>query len=321
MKTTLVALAAVALAAPAAASARPAQEVPPGAIAVVAGEAIARAEFDALVARARRSYTRAGRPFPGPGTSEYRRLQDQAVRILVQRVQYRQKAAQLGIVVTQAHVEARIADVKRHYGSERRFRQALARAGLTLADLRRDIHAQLVAEAIYEAVTAAAVVTEEEIAAYYEGHTAEFTRPQSRDVAHIMVRTRSRAIWIYRQVKAGASFAALARRYSLDQGSRARGGRLTVARGQTVAPFDRVAFSLRTGRVSRPVRTQFGWHVIKALSRIRPAERLPFARVRDRIARDLLQRKKQDLMSAWVTALEQEYAGKIVYAPGFAPGR
>jgi foldase protein PrsA len=296
--------------------------VPPDAIALVAGEPLPKADFDRNLARAKRSYAQTKRSFPKPGTAAYWRLRDQLVRFLVQRVEFRQKAAQMGIAVTDAQVDARIADLKKRYfgGSDKKFNTQLRKSGLTMADLREDIRAQLLNEAIFEAVTAQAAVTDDEIAAYYQGHRKDFRKSASRLVQHVMVRTRAKADWIYGRLRAGASFDALARKYSLDPGSRSQGGRLTISRGQTVQPFDRVAFSLKTGQISHPVKTQFGWHLIKALSAIRPAKTVPLATVRESIQKLLLQQKKNASMEKWTADLKAEYADKVVYQAGFAPG-
>jgi hypothetical protein len=64
----------------------------------------------------------------------------------------------------------------------------------------------------------------------------------------------------------GADFAALARRYSDDPSTRTHGGRALITRGEWVQPLDSTAFRLRTGAISRPMRTHFGWHVVQALS-------------------------------------------------------
>ena len=319
--TILVALTALALAA--AQVAAPASlDVPPGAIAVVAGEPSPQADFDNLMNRARSSYAAQKRPFPQPGTSEYRQLKDQAVALLVQRTEFRQQAAQLGIVVSDAEVDARIQQIIKEYfgGSHAKFEAQLKKQGLTDADVRDEIRAQLISERIYEKVSAGITVSAADVSAYYAKHKAQYTQPASRLVQHILVRSKPLAEQLYRRILAGESFDALAKKYSLDPGSRAKGGRLTIFKGQTIAAFDRVAFSLKTGAVSRPVKTQFGWHVIKALSPIKPGHTAPLARVAGAIREQLLQTRKNAAMTKWVQQMKAYYADKIEYAPGYAPG-
>ena len=82
---------------------------------------------------------------------------------------------------------------------------------------------------------------------------------------HILVKTKAKADDIYDQLKGGADFAALAKKYSEDTGSKANGGKLTISKGQTVAPFDQTAFLLKTNEISQPVKTEFGYHVIQPI--------------------------------------------------------
>lgn len=303
--------------------AQPIQPVPPDAIALVAGEPVLRADFDQLLAQARCAYGRQKRAFPTVGTPEYEQLKDQAVAFLVQRVIYRQKATGLGIVVTDGDVEERLRLIKQQYfeGDEQRYQEELRRLCMTEATIRRDIAGQLVVELLYERLTAGVTVSEAEVEHYYRTHRSRFRAPASRTVQHILVRTRTRANRLYDQILAGASFSRLARKHSIDQGSRREGGRLTISKGQTVRAFDRVAFALRTGAVSRPVRTRFGWHLIKALSSIRPAHQIPLSKVRAQIRQQLLMERHAQVMAAWMEAVRAEYADKVVYAPGFEPRR
>ena len=75
------------------------QNVPDGAVAVVGGEEITKAEFDALISRAKTSYGQNKRTFPKVGTPEYKTLQNQAVQYLVQQEKYRQKAEDLDVKI------------------------------------------------------------------------------------------------------------------------------------------------------------------------------------------------------------------------------
>ncbi len=83
--------------------------------------------------------------------------------------------------------------------------------------------------------------------------------------AHILVEKESLAKEIAERIKKGESFSKLAEQYSID-GSRRRGGDLgTFTRGVMVKEFESAAFKLQKGEVSAPVKTQFGYHIIKRL--------------------------------------------------------
>jgi peptidyl-prolyl cis-trans isomerase C len=82
--------------------------------------------------------------------------------------------------------------------------------------------------------------------------------------SHILVKKHSEALQVLERIKKGESFADLARELSLDRGSGKRGGDLGLfGRGQMVKQFEDAAFKLKKGETSEPVRTQFGYHIIK----------------------------------------------------------
>lgn len=81
--------------------------------------------------------------------------------------------------------------------------------------------------------------------------------------SHILVEKQSQAIKVQEELKAGASFSELARRYSTCPSGK-RGGDLgQFGRGQMVKEFEVAAFALKPGQVSEPVKTKFGYHIIK----------------------------------------------------------
>lgn len=89
--------------------------------------------------------------------------------------------------------------------------------------------------------------------------------PNQVHCAHILVNTEQEAKETFEELADGASFASLARQKSLCP-SRKNGGDLgTFGRGQMVKPFENAAFSLEKGQTSQPVKTEFGWHIIKRL--------------------------------------------------------
>ena len=297
------------------------QEVPADAVAVVGEQTVSKAEFDSFMDGVKRSFEADGRKFPAPGSPEYNTLKNQAVQFLVQRAQFAQKAEELGVEVSEKQVDGRLGEIKKQYfgGDEKKYEQQLRQQGLTEAQVRRDIRAQLVQEGILERVTEDVQVTDGEIRRHYEQNRAQYGTPESRDVRHILVSSKQQADRLYAQLQAGGDFAALARRHSKDPGSKAQGGKLTISKGQTVEPFDRTAFLLPLRSISRPVKTQYGFHIIQPVSEVRPAKTTPLKDVRESIEAQLLQEKRNKSMASWVAEVKKEFDDSTSYQVGYEP--
>lgn len=297
-------------------------EVPADAVAVVDGTEITRASLDDLLGRAKKSYAAQGRTFPKAGTAEYQQLQTQAVAFLVQREEYAREAEELDIAVTDAQITKKVNEVKKQYfgNSQAAFEKGLKEQGYTEASLREDIQAQLVAEGIYEKVANDVKVSDADVQKYYdENKASRYTVAESRSVRHILVKTKAEADRIRTQLEGGANFATLAKQSSLDPGSKDQGGKLTVSRGQTVAPFDKAAFSLETNQLSVPIKTEFGFHLIEPLAAVKAGSVTPFAQVKDQIRTQLVSERKNTAVNDWVAEIAKKYKDKVAYAEGFTP--
>lgn len=297
------------------------ESVPGDAIAVVGETEITKAEFDAVIRQARAGYKTQKREFPKVGTPEYNGLKNQVVRYLVERAQFEQRAEELDLTVTDKQVNERLAQIRKQYfgGSQKRLEAAFKQQGTTEAQVREDIRGQLIQEAIFKDVTEDVKVTDAEIEKYYNDNRSRYGQPESRDVRHILVPSKGQADRLYERITNGESFAELAKQYSKDPGSKDQGGKLTIARGQTVPPFDQTAFLLGKGKVSRPVKTQYGYHLIQPLSDVKPAQTTPLKDVRDAIRQQLLQEKRNKTMTDWVEAMKKDLDEQTSYQVGFAP--
>ena len=296
-------------------------DVPPDAVAVVGEQTVTKAEFDALMGQAKRSYESQDRKFPKAGSPEYNTLKTQAIQFLVQRAQFAQKAEELEVEVTDKQVGTRLEQIKKQYfgGDDKKYRQQLKQQGLTEEQVRKDIEAQLIQEGLQKKITEDVKITDADIERHYEQNKAQYGTPESRDVRHILVSSKRQADDLYTQLKGGADFAALARKHSKDPGSKANGGKLTVSRGQTVEPFDQTAFLLPKNSVSRPVKTQYGYHIIEALSDVRPAKTTPLAQVKQSIRTQLVQEKQNEAMAKWVEDVKKEFERDTTYQVGYEP--
>jgi foldase protein PrsA len=303
--------------------------VPNDSVAKVGDTPISKSTFNALMTVAFARYKAQGQKAPAVGTPQYTQLRDQAVTFLVQEEELQQEADKLGVKVSQKDVEDRLALIKKTYyhDSEKQLEAALKKDNITLAELEQyNLKPTLLSEKLQAKVTANVKVTEAAAKKYYDQNKTTFTTPKTREVRHILVNSKSLADKIESQLKSGASFAKLAKKYSKDTASAAQGGKLCVAHGgssgacqQTVPPFDKASFSLKTNEISQPVKSVYGWHVIQALGPIKPAHTQTFKEVESQIQSNLAQQQKQVAWSNWLAKLKKDYDGKVSYQTGYTP--
>lgn len=124
---------------------------------------------------------------------------------------------------------------------------------------------------------------------------------------HILVETEDKAKELKEKISGGGDFTALAKENSKDPGSKDDGGNLGYfGKGQMVPPFEEAAFKLAKGEVSDPVKTQFGWHLIKVEDR-RTRQPPAFDIVKDRIVQSLLLQKAQQSATSLRANAKIEY--------------
>jgi peptidyl-prolyl cis-trans isomerase D len=168
-------------------------------------------------------------------------------------------------------------------------------------------------------------VPEAQLRAAYNTRRAEFQTPERVHVRHILLKTtdkspqeiekiRAQAQDILKQLKGGANFEDLAKKYSQDPGSAEKGGDLGwIVRGQTVKNFENSAFSLQPKQLSDVITTEYGFHVLQVLEK-QPARVQPFEEVKGQLAAEL---KKQAVYDRMQTAIDQARAA-LVKNPGQA---
>jgi foldase protein PrsA len=296
-------------------------DVPPDSVAVVGDKAITKSEFDDLVQYAKRSYGTQKRPFPKVGTPEYVQIRDQAIALLVQRAQFEVKAKELGVDVSDKAVDKRIDEYvkERHGGNQKKFEDELKQQGLSDAQARDIIRGNLVQEGIYKKVTSDVKIDDEAIKDYYAKNKTQYGTPETRVVRHVLVKDRALAKRLYSQLKAGGDWNAIAKKYSQDPASKNQGGKMTATRGQLVPEFEEVAFSLAKNQVSIPVKTQYGWHIIQALSKTKKGTTTPFNQVKEAIRQQLAQDKKNKEMEKWVADMRKDLKDDTAYQVGYKP--
>lgn len=298
-------------------------DVPSNSVAVVGDRTISKSEYDDLVKYAKRSYDAQKRPFPKVGTPEYAQIRDQAVRFLVQRAQFEVKAEDLDVDVDDEAVDKRVADYikERHKGDKKKFQAELKQQGLSEDQARDIIRANLIQEQIYNKVTKDVKVNDKELRQHYDKNKAQYGTPETRQVRHVLVEKKALADRLYNQLRRpGANWGAIAKRHSKDPGSKDKGGRYTATKGQVVPEFEKAVFTdLELNEVSKPVKTQYGFHIIQALTPIKKGSTTPFKQVKESIRQQLIQDKKNKAMEDWVADMRKDLEDETAYQVGYKP--
>lgn len=129
---------------------------------------------------------------------------------------------------------------------------------------------------------------------------------------HVLVETEDKAKEIAGKVASGGDFAALAKEFSKDPGTKEDGGLLPFfAKGQMVPQFEEAAFKLQKGEISPPVQSQYGWHLIKVEER-RPRQPPSFEQVKERILNSMIYRQAQTVATELRGKAQVEYVDEEI---------
>ncbi len=151
---------------------------------------------------------------------------------------------------------------------------------------------------------------DQEVREFYDKHSDEFKAGSEVRARHILVETGAEAEDILKRLKKGESFSELAKKLSKDKGSATKGGDLGFfGRGRMVPEFERVAFSLKPGEVSDPVKTRFGYHIIKVTDK-KEGELGDFEKVKEAVQKRLKVEKQKNVFESYIKNLKEK-AGNI----------
>jgi parvulin-like peptidyl-prolyl isomerase len=296
--------------------------LPAGAIAMVGNAEVTKAQFDAIIKEAKAQAASSESTFPAVGSSEYNQYAAQIVEYLVGQEIIAQAAVGMGIRVTSKDIAKAIAQLEKANGGVKHLDTLLKQSGMTPAELTQETKAELIAKAISKKVikqARIAPVTDAQALAYYKKNKSKYVTAEKRNLREILVKSKAQALKVRALLLAGASWQTLAEQYSIDPGSKDKGGLYTdVTSGQMVAAFSKVAFSLPLHLLSPPVSTQYGWFII-TVTKITKGSTMSFAKVEASIRSTLLQTQQQTVWSNWLTQASK--AAKVSYATGYDPAK
>jgi parvulin-like peptidyl-prolyl isomerase len=270
-----------------------------GAIARVNGIEVPRAEFDKKYDKMTRAFTKRGKDIPAGLAQRYK---ESILKQLVDKELLNQQITKEKIDVASTELDKEFADYKKMFRTDENFTRYLKSSDINIDDIKKNIRHNLAVKLLLTK-QGDLNVPDTETKKYYDDNLKRYEVKEQVRASHILIKVgkkaddaqkaaaKKKAETVYKLVSAkGADFAKLAKEHS-EGPTKARGGDLSFfTKGRMVPGFEKVAFKLPKGKISKPVKTQFGWHVIKITDRKEGRQR-NFEEVKASITK-LLQNKK-----------------------------
>jgi foldase protein PrsA len=230
----------------------------------------------------------------------------QILDLLIDEKVYLLQAQKMNITVTDQEVETEVNKTIKRFPSQAEFDKALKDAGMTMQDLRDYTKTRLITDKVNKKVVGTVTVNAAESKAYYDKNPTQFKDPEKIKVSHILVKTQAEAQDIINQLNSGADFATIAKDKSTDPASKANGGDLGyIQKGVMVPEFETAAFALQVGEYTQtPVKTQFGYHVIKVFDRT-PEKQKTYDESKASIEQMLKSQKESAKIKAWLDGVKK----------------
>ncbi|WP_404328122.1 peptidylprolyl isomerase [Mesobacillus maritimus] len=193
------------------------------------------------------------------------------------------------------------------YGGEEALSAALKQSGISEDDLKVDIENYFKLEKLLEPRVE---ITEEELKTYFDENKESFDELEQVEASHILVEDEATATEVTEKLASGGDFAELAAEYSTDTANAESGGELGYfAKGDMVEEFENTAFSMEVGTISDPVKTDYGYHIIKVTDK-KEAKEAVFEDHKEEINEILFNEKIQSEYTTWLEEKKEEYTIK-----------
>lgn len=201
-------------------------------------------------------------------------------------------------------IENELKILEESYGGEEALKEAMETSGISLADVKKDLSLNLTIEKLLKSRIS---VTEEEMKTYFDENKESFATAEQVKASHILVEDEATAKKVKDKLAGGEDFSALAKEYSTDTTTKEQGGDLGFfGKGEMVAEFEEAAFSLKPNEISEPVKTEYGYHIIKLVEK-QEAKEANYEESKNEIKEQLISEKMQTEYATWLEEKKGEY--------------
>jgi parvulin-like peptidyl-prolyl isomerase len=245
---------------------------------------------------------------------QYKQLREQVLGLLISFEWIEREAKDQGITVSDAEVKKSFEEQKKQsFPKEADYQKFLKDQGQTNEDVLMRVRLDLLSQKIRDKVTKGKdQVSDQQIEDYYNKNKAQFAQPERRDLSIVLTKPKDKdkAEQAKAALESGESFKTVAKQYSIDDASKAQGGKLpAVAKGQQEKAFDDAIFKAKKGKISGPVKTQFGWYVFR-VDKITKASQQSLEEAKTTIKQVLASQNQQKALDDFVKDFRKKWKEK-----------
>jgi foldase protein PrsA len=250
---------------------------------------------------------------------EYNALRDQ-VMVLLTRFQWIEgEAKDQGIKVTDEEVKKSFEEQKKQvFPKEADYQKFLKQQGQTEDDILQRVKLDLLSNKIRDKVIKGKdKVSDAQIEDFYNKNKERFAQPERRDLHVVLTKAEAKAKAAKQALDSGDSWKSVAKQYSIDQASKAQGGKLPAqTKGSLEKALDQAVFSAKKGEISGPVKTQFGYYVFE-VDKVTKATQQSLEQAKETIKQTLQSQNQQKALDAFLKDFEKKWKDRTECREGY----
>lgn len=244
--------------------------------------------------------------------TQYKTLLNEVMGYLISSEWVLQEGKSLGIKLSDKEVHKRFESIKgEQFPKAAEFEKFLKTSGQTVSDLLLRVKLNLMSEKVQSHIVKEHKnVTEAEVKKFYEENKSRFGSPEKRAVYIVLTKTEAAANSAKKEIESGKSFSDVAKKDSIDPTSKSTGGLLPeVIKGEEEKPLDEAIFSAKTGALSGPIKTNFGYYVFEVKS-VKTGNQQTFAQAKKTIKAEVASANQSKALSAFVKDFKKRWTSK-----------
>ena len=250
---------------------------------------------------------------------EYDALRDQVMQLLTSFQWIEGEAEEQGIKVSDAEVRKSFEEQKKQsFPKEADYKKFLKDYNQTEEDILVRVKQELLSNKIRDKIIKGKdKVSDAQIQDFYNKNKERFAQPQRRDLRIVLTKTEAKANQAKAALESGESWKTVAKKYSIDEASKAQGGKLPAqAKGTLEKSLDQAVFKAKKGQITGPVKTQFGYYVFE-VEKVQKATKQTLEQAKETIRQTLQSQNQQKALDKFVSDFQKKWKDRTECRDGY----